>query len=727
MNKTYLENLIESFKSNSNVKITKPLKLSDLLFKDNENITLLEYMLINDYGYHFALVSGLKDNIEAIMLLCKYNKENQIFGISTSTLLTQTNENQTLLDYLIDTNKIDNMNFSSFKFDIKLINIFKQKNRYDLLKKVNISEEDLFYPNDKILVDLLENDVIEYINFPEIIYHDEIIEYLIRYKKEKLIEKIQFSENLLMNSKNNPFIKKILDLGYYPKIQHCSFKVLEYLYKINRADALIKYFDSVDNIFNLFKYIDSNKKLTLIDYLLEFDKKEMSLNFKQLGLNIYDQLDENDMVSIYIKFSIYNKLDYLDSFTKNDFLKKNKKNHCLLDTFVFYNLNETFKILKYYNLDKDMDIIMYFKLNGIEINSLDVDLSIFDDDYSKKPIVQQNQFIKDSVDLEYLGEENVYLLAELDEVLSQNSDKDLVEAIILLYSKELAKGNTDVLIEINKLIEIKKKHPEFVISKSDFAFFNHNNGLHLASSEVNILSHELGHVFHYYLADDRTPFGFDLLVEQLRNDRKLLNRVDIFSKNMRNLEDSIFSKVKKDYEAWSSEYYSNEKIEEIKEFVESDKEDKINYYLKLGYTREELEIVLNESYTLEQYMACHKRIECGEKMNNIMAVSFSEVQAISDIIDAIYGGEYYNSRLKTSNGKTIKGTFGHGMVYYHSTDVVFQEIFANYCLLLKSDRKEDSLHILKEIVGEDLIVMLDKFYREELLNSSKYEKEQIVL
>lgn len=727
MNKSYVENLISDFKLNSTVKITKVLRLEDLLYKDENNITLLEYMLMNNYDYHYSLVNGLKENIEALKLICKYNKESSIFGINTSTFLLKVDENQTLLEYLIDTNKINNISISALKYDLNLVNILMKKERFDLLGKIKFNEGELFFSDNKIIIELLESNALEYVNLPVFVYHEEIVDILLQYGKGKLLESISFDENLLLKGKNNSILKRILDLGYYPNIEHCSFKVLEYLYKINRADALIRYFDNIDNILDLFKNIDNNKKLTVIDYLLEFDKKEFPLNFKELGLNVYDQLDEIDQVDIYLKFSIYKKLDYLDRLSKEEFLKKNKKSHCLLDTFVLRNLDETFKVLSYYGLDKDIDIVMYFKLNGIDMNTSNVDLSMLDDDYSKEPIVSQGQHIKESVDIEYLGEENVYLLAKLEEVLSENSDKELVEAITLLYSKELAKGNNDVLIEINKLIEIKKSHPEFIITKSDSSYFNHKTGLHLASGEVNILSHELGHVFHYYLADDRTPFGFDTLIEQLKNDSKLLSKVDIFSRNMITLEDSIYKKLDKEYNEWAEHYYSDEKLDILREYIESDKENKIKYYMNLGYAREELELILNESYTLEQYMKCHKRIEKNERVNNVMSVSYSEVQAISDIIDAIYGGEYYNSRLKLPNGKTIKGTFGHGMVYYHSIDVVFQEIFANYCLLLKSDRSRESLDILRDIVGNELIILLDKYYNEELLNSPKYEKGIMIL
>ena len=142
MNKSELNNLINLFKSNSTVKITKALTLNDLLYKDENSITLLEYMIMNDYEYHYTLVTGLRESIEAIKIICKYNKEDLLLGINTSTFLSNIDENQTLIEYLIDTKKIDNMKISSFKFDIKLMEIFQNKNRLDLISKVNISEKE---------------------------------------------------------------------------------------------------------------------------------------------------------------------------------------------------------------------------------------------------------------------------------------------------------------------------------------------------------------------------------------------------------------------------------------------------------------------------------------------------------------------------------------------------------------------------------------------------------
>ena len=99
----------------------------------------------------------------------------------------------------------------------------------------------------------------------------------------------------------------------------------------------------------------------------------------------------------------------------------------------------------------------------------------------------------------------------------------------------------------------------------------------------------------------------------------------------------------------------------------------------------------------------------------------------SNIIDAIYEGHYYNNKLLDKNGERIEGTFGHGIVYYSSIDNVFQEIFANYSLLMKSDRREQSFMILKEIVGEELINYLHSYYYNKILYSQEYAYQGSVI
>ena len=152
------------------------------------------------------------------------------------------------------------------------------------------------------------------------------------------------------------------------------------------------------------------------------------------------------------------------------------------------------------------------------------------------------------------------------------------------------------------------------------------------------------------------------------------------------------------------------------------KEDKKESYENLGYTKEELELVLNESFTIEQYIISQKRIKIEEMSNNLLCSYYSELISICDIIDAIFEGDFYHSKLQTNDGKKIKGVFGHGIGYYYSSDICFQEILANYSSLMKSSRKEESLSILKSLVGEELIELLDNFYTQKIINSKMYSE-----
>ena len=74
----------------------------------------------------------------------------------------------------------------------------KYLTEYDLIKKVNIKEGELFFPDDKIFEYLIQSGAIEYIDFPEIMYHYDILDLLKKYNKIDFVEKIKFNENLLI-------------------------------------------------------------------------------------------------------------------------------------------------------------------------------------------------------------------------------------------------------------------------------------------------------------------------------------------------------------------------------------------------------------------------------------------------------------------------------------------------------------------------------------------------
>lgn len=711
---TYIENLINNIKTTHQLNTKKTLTLEELLYKDQTNKTLLEYMLEYNIPYYYPFIPRLNKNIEAIKLLCQYNQTKQLINLKTKTLITNINNNETLLEYFIQNNLIENIELKNLEYNNKLLNILIQNKQYQLLKNINIKEEDLF--NEQLIETLINNKVIDYINFPIINYHSKIIDILKNNNKKELINNITFSENLLINNK---ILNTLIKEGLTPKISHCTTNIINYLYNLNRPDLILNYFKEPQNINKLFNLI--NNKL-IIDYLLE-QSKNNNLDFRYIGLNI-DYLTTEQYLNLYLKFSKYNKLDYLPPLIKEEILKKNKSNECLLDKLIKYDKTETIKLIKYYNLDKELDIITYLNLNKIYLEPQNINIeNNNNNNFSNTPLEYQTKEIEEQIIYDNLGEENLNLLITLEELLTENDNHELINAIILSYTKEINKGNKQAIEELKKLINIKKQHPDLKVFKSSYSYFNDNDGLHLSTTDINNINHELGHLFHYYLTNDEIPYEFEQILTNIQNNPDILNKISRFSNSLNEYEDKLFKIIEEEYDNWSKEYYTPEKIREINDYLKLNINEKIKIYTKLGYQEEDIKNILNNTLTLEEYLKNDKRIKCQEMLNNIQAVNNSEIQAISDIIDALFSGLYHDSKLIDNNNKQIIGTFGHGLLYYNSINSIFQEIFANYCLLIKSDRKNKILDILKDITGEELITLLNNFYENKIINSSKYTNQ----
>lgn len=715
MDNEFASKLIEEIKTTKKVNPTKPIKLDDLIYKDNTGKTLLEYMLENNIPYYYNLIPGLSNDYEIVKYFFKYNKMKELTKISQEVYLSQTEENVLFLEQLLQSNKIDELHNITFEYDKRILDLLIKYNRKDLLKNIKFTE----FKFVEVLEQLLELNILEYITIPDIEFYGSIYDILNKHNKLALIELIPFTEDLLLQDYRNSLIRKIINSGYTPNLSNATIRTVDFLYEIDRPDILVKIFDNEDNLYLLFDDLGYNS--TVLDYVLGSIRRGFQVNLRTLGENI-DTLDTEDLVKAYITFSKHSQLEYLYKLEKEELLKRNINRNCMLDEFISHDLNETKFILEYFRLDRDIDIIMFFKLKGFNLGNEKIDFELLDEEaYSYEIIKMNNALLKSQIKYEELQEEDALLLIELEELFIDSDSPELVEAIILSFAKEIKKNNIYALEELKKLIQIKKMNPDLEITKSTTgSFFSRNAGLNLATAEINTINHELGHLFHYYLDNEDTPLGFEDIIRKLQQDENLLEKTTTFSKLLRTYEDELEPTIDKEYDEWSEDYYTEDKIQEIQEFLSSSKQDKIEYYKKLGYKEEELALILDESFTLEQYMENQKRIKCSEMLSVTMSAYHSELQAISDIIDAIYEGHYYNNKLLDKNGERIEGTFGHGIVYYSSIDNVFQEIFANYSLLMKSDRREQSFMILKEIVGEELINYLHAYYFNKILYSQEY-------
>ena len=99
---------------------------------------------------------------------------------------------------------------------------------------------------------------------------------------------------------------------------------------------------------------------------------------------------------------------------------------------------------------------------------------------------------------------------------------------------------------------------------------------------------------------------------------------------------------------------------------------------------DKLDIILNEMFTEEEYIAHQKRMFINENVDATLRSEFGGFMAIGDILDAIYDGHLCSGQLKNQKGEKIMETAGHGIAYYYDTNHGFAEMVANFASISKS-------------------------------------------
>lgn len=101
-------------------------------------------------------------------------------------------------------------------------------------------------------------------------------------------------------------------------------------------------------------------------------------------------------------------------------------------------------------------------------------------------------------------------------------------------------------------------------------------------------------------------------------------------------------------------------------------------------------------------------------VNAILRTKYAPFSVLGDILDAIYVGKYRSEEL-IYDGHVIPEGYGHGVAYYENGSFyIFSEIMANFSAIVKSTDANEVLSYLKEIVGEELINLLENYYKNEI-------------
>ena len=220
------------------------------------------------------------------------------------------------------------------------------------------------------------------------------------------------------------------------------------------------------------------------------------------------------------------------------------------------------------------------------------------------------------------------------------------------------------------------------------------------------------------------PKNFIDAVKKLRLNPELLKKVESYASKYALIREKIYKMAEKKYDEIFKEYYDLDKLKEIDEFLRKSLVEKKKEFKSLKLSENDLDTILNNLFTREEYIKHQKRFFIDEYANAMFSYEFSCFREIGDILDAIYEGEIHSGKLKDGNCKSINKIPGHGIAYYYGYNESFSEIMANFSLIVKSQNSNEALKFLKSLIGDELYNIISDFYYKNIVFANLEEKKE---
>lgn len=687
------------------------------LFSTNNN-EFFKNLVMKDILLFEKMIGFIVEHTEIVDLLCKYHLEYHLRYLNPEIikkLITKDeNGNYPIDKYVSNSMAIKNISslinfdenidfmihFIKLLVDNKLYSFFYDADENILLYKV--------YPPKTLLETLIENNVNIKVNN---INNKEIIKILYDNKKLDLIG--SNSENIWLSNTRDVFkdtmvkdqtvLEYMIDNNYDIKISNIfEDDTLKILYQKNRLDLLV-----IADATILMTKINDN--YTYLDYILDcINKGDFEYNID----NITAPIKPDMKAEFYLDIARHDMIGYVKNSLNLNTLLKKYDNKTLLDYFLDKDPELTLNKILDKSDKMNYSVTIILKSRGIKDNDSILNINENND-----------SFIKDTPDTYYgpLDNDSDYLIKELERLFISDgkSDKDLINLLITGYRNALFINYDITIREIEKLIKIKKNNFDkfYYVKDKDSSYFSPNNGCILMNGGcISTIIHETGHALHYYLTELKVPDNYDEIVKRVRENKELLTKTSKYfescNKIMKNIKNYFLNLAN---DVLTANYSKQENIMDIQSIVSKDISEYRDKFKYLKIPEKQLEQILQETFSVEEYIKRKAIIVASELTDTTIRNNYASIGATNDIIDAIYRGKVCDGVLKSADGQKIASFGGHGIRYYSQNKHGFDEMIAQFAVLVKFKGAEENLQILRNIVGDEIYNMISNFYYTNIL------------
>lgn len=687
------------------------------LFSTNNN-EFFKNLVMKDILLFEKMIGFIVEHTEIVDLLCKYHLEYHLRYLNPEIikkLITKDeNGNYPIDKYVSNSMAIKNISslinfdenidfmihFIKLLVDNKLYSFFYDADENILLYKV--------YPPKTLLETLIENNVNIKVNN---INNKEIIKILYDNKKLDLIG--SNSENIWLSNTRDVFkdtmvkdqtvLEYMIDNNYDIKISNIfEDDTLKILYQKNRLDLLV-----IADATILMTKINDN--YTYLDYILDcINKGDFEYNID----NITAPIKPDMKAEFYLDIARHDMIGYVKNSLNLNILLKKYDNKTLLDYFLDKDPELTLNKILDKSDKMNYSVMIILKSRGIKDNDSILNINENND-----------SFIKNTPDTYYgpLDNDSDYLIKELERLFISDgkSDKDLINLLITGYRNALFINYDITIREIEKLIKIKKNNFDkfYYVKDKDSSYFSPNNGCILMNGGcISTIIHETGHALHYYLTELKVPDNYDEIVKRVRENNELLTKTSKYfehcNKIMKNIKNYFLNFAN---EVLTAHYSKQENIMDIQGILSKDISEYRDKFKSLKIPEEQLEQILQETFSVEEYIKREAIIVASELTDTTIRNNYASIGATNDIIDAIYRGKVCDGVLKSADGQKIVSFGGHGIRYYSQNKHGFDEMIAQFAVLVKFKGAEENLQVLRNIVGDEIYNMISNFYYTNIL------------